>query len=89
MSLSGEQGDAATPGVAEEVARFQAKCLGEGGEVSRIELDAGCPGAGRDGGGTPSALVVENQLSSAGEWCERRPEQGVIEDESAVDADER
>lgn len=58
-------------------------------QIGGVEFDARrvCPRG--NGGGSASALVVENELSPGGERRECRPEQLVIEDESTVDADER
>lgn len=70
-------------------AEAEADRVGEGGQVSGVEFHARGSGGGWDGGESSAALIVEDQLPSGGKWRERGPEEGVVEDQAAVDADER
>ena len=71
------------------MARGDAERVGEGGEIRGVEFNAGGAGGRWDGGVTATALVVEDQLSCGCKWCECGPQEAVIEDQAAVDANER
>jgi hypothetical protein len=89
VSLRRQSGDAAAPGMTENVPAPVAERLTKRRHIRRVVCEAR---AGRIGGSlalSASALIVEDQLAAPGERRECRPEEGVIEQQSAVDADER
>jgi hypothetical protein len=89
IALGREHRETTTPRVAEHIPSREPDCFADCGEVAGVMLDArGARGRGGLRRATP-ALIVKNQLASLGQRRERWPEESVIEQQSAVDADER
>jgi hypothetical protein len=89
IALRREHREAAAPRVAEDVPLRETNRLADRREVTSVVLDSGSSSARRNLRRTSSALVVQNQLPSLGERCERWPEQVMIEQQAAVHADKR
>jgi hypothetical protein len=89
IALGRQHRETTAPRVPEHVPSREPDRFADRGEVASVVLDARGARGRRSLRCAAPALIVQDQLASLGQWRERWPEEIVIEQQSAVDADER